>query len=111
MLLMIPETVNRIFGRTNNRQDETRTAGGSSGGEGALVGTNCSPLGIGTDVGGSIRIPAFFNDVYGYTPGFKRTSDKGMVCQNYDMVDDGHQDIKAVFGPLGRSVEDLAIMT
>ena len=62
------ETENRQYGRTNNAYDPTRTAGGSSGGEGAVVGSGGSPLGLGADIGGSIRIPAFFNGVFGLKP-------------------------------------------
>jgi fatty acid amide hydrolase 2 len=54
------ETYNKIYGRTSNPWDLKRTSGGSSGGEGALVASGGSPLGLGSDVGGSIRIPAAF---------------------------------------------------
>jgi Asp-tRNA(Asn)/Glu-tRNA(Gln) amidotransferase A subunit family amidase len=57
-LLMLPETDNRVFGVCKNPLDEERTSGGSSGGESSLISSNCSPAGIGTDIGGSIRIPA-----------------------------------------------------
>ena len=62
------ETENRQYGRTNNAYSARRTAGGSSGGEGAAVGSGGSPLGLGADIGGSIRIPAFFNGVFGLKP-------------------------------------------
>ena len=61
-------TFNRVYGRTNNAYDASRVAGGSSGGEGAIVGAGASPFGIGTDVGGSIRGPAFCNGVFGHKP-------------------------------------------
>ena len=67
-LMMWMETSNRVFGRTNNPYDPTRTVGGSSGGEGAIVGAGGSPMGLGSDVGGSIRMPAFFNGVFGHKP-------------------------------------------
>ena len=67
-LCMWMESSNKVWGRTNNAHDPTRTAGGSSGGEGALVGAGGSPLGLGSDVGGSIRMPAFFNGVFGHKP-------------------------------------------
>src|SRR5712675_299110 len=54
------ETDNLVYGRTNNPYDLTRTPGGSSGGEAAIVAACGSPLGLGTDAGGSIRIPAHF---------------------------------------------------
>lgn len=62
------ETENRVYGRTVNAYDPTRTAGGSSGGEGAVIGSGASPFGIGTDTLGSIRIPAFCNGVFGHRP-------------------------------------------
>ncbi len=61
-------TFNRVYGRTNNAYDSSRVAGGSSGGEGAIIGAGASPFGIGTDLGGSIRAPAFCNGVFGHKP-------------------------------------------
>jgi hypothetical protein len=63
-ICMWMEAQNEVFGRTNNPYDLTRTAGGSSGGEGSIIGSGCSPLGIGSDIGGSIRIPAYFNVIH-----------------------------------------------
>ncbi|KAK6031420.1 aspartyl/glutamyl-tRNA amidotransferase subunit A domain protein, partial [Ostertagia ostertagi] len=65
------ETSNTIYGRTSNPYDARRMAGGSSGGEGALLGAAASVIGVGSDIGGSIRMPAFFNGVFGMktTPG------------------------------------------
>ncbi len=62
------ESQNPVWGRTDNAYDPTRTAGGSSGGEGAAVGSGFAPIGLGTDIGGSIRLPAFFNGVFGHKP-------------------------------------------
>ena len=62
------ETNNMIYGRTSNAYDRHRTAGGSSGGDGAMVGSGGSPIALGSDMGGSIRIPAFFNGVFGHLP-------------------------------------------
>ncbi|MBI4508268.1 MAG: amidase [Deltaproteobacteria bacterium] len=67
-LCMWMESANRVYGRTNNPYDPTRTVGGSSGGEGAIVAAGGSPFGLGSDVGGSIRMPAFFNGVFGHKP-------------------------------------------
>lgn len=67
-LCMWMESDNRVYGRTGSAYDPGRTAGGSSGGEGALVGAGASPFGLGSDVGGSIRMPAFFNGVFGHKP-------------------------------------------
>ena len=65
-LCMWLESDNRVYGRTNNPYDLTRIAGGSSGGEGAVVGAGASPVGLGADIGGSIRMPAFFCGVFGH---------------------------------------------
>lgn len=62
------ETHNLIYGRTSNPYDLGRTAGGSSGGEAAIVAAGGSPFGIGTDIGGSIRIPAAFCGIAGHKP-------------------------------------------
>jgi fatty acid amide hydrolase 2 len=67
-LCMWYESNNRVYGRTNNPYDPSRIVGGSSGGEGAIVGAGASPFGLGSDVGGSIRMPAFFNGVFGHKP-------------------------------------------
>jgi fatty acid amide hydrolase 2 len=65
-LCMWMETHNRIYGRTNNAYDPRRIVGGSSGGEGAIISSGGSPFGLGSDIGGSIRMPAFFNGVFGH---------------------------------------------
>lgn len=67
-LCMWMETSNKVYGRTNNPYDPSRIVGGSSGGEGAIVGAGASPFGLGSDIGGSIRMPAFFNGVFGHKP-------------------------------------------
>lgn len=65
-LCMWMESRNNVYGRTNNPYDPSRIVGGSSGGEGAIVGSGASPFGLGADIGGSIRMPAFFNGVFGH---------------------------------------------
>ncbi len=67
-LCMWLESNNRVYGRTNNPYDPARTVGGSSGGEGAIIAAGGSPFGLGSDVGGSIRMPAFFNGIFGHKP-------------------------------------------
>ena len=67
-LCMWMESNNKVYGRTNNPYDLTRTVGGSSGGEGAIIGAGGSPFGLGSDIGGSIRMPAFFNGIFGHKP-------------------------------------------
>jgi fatty acid amide hydrolase 2 len=96
------ETENRLYGRTSNPYDQARTAGGSSGGEGAIVGSGGSPFGLGTDFGGSIRLPAFFNGVFGHKP------TAGLVpLTGHDPSVEGDSAPFAVCGPLARRAEDL----
>lgn len=66
--LMRCETHNHIYGRTVNPFNRSFTAGGSSGGEGALVRLDGSALGLGTDIGGSVRVPVAFNGLWGMRP-------------------------------------------
>lgn len=74
----VPQTLsaldsdNNVFGRVLNPRNRRATAGGSSGGEGALIGMRGSVLGVGTDIGGSIRIPAMCNGLYGIKPSAQR---------------------------------------
>ncbi|XP_032558055.1 fatty-acid amide hydrolase 2 isoform X2 [Chiroxiphia lanceolata] len=67
-LCMWYESSNRVYGRTNNPYDLQRIVGGSSGGEGGVLAAACSVIGVGSDIGGSIRMPAFFNGVFGHKP-------------------------------------------
>ncbi|XP_042907176.1 fatty-acid amide hydrolase 2-B [Parasteatoda tepidariorum] len=62
------ETYNKLHGKTKNPYDTTRTPGGSSGGESSLLTAAASVIGIGTDLGGSIRIPALFSGIFGHKP-------------------------------------------
>lgn len=62
------ESFNPVHGRTSNPYDTNRIVGGSSGGEGCIQGCAASPMGLGSDIGGSIRIPAFLNGVFGHKP-------------------------------------------
>ena len=67
-LTMWIESANYVYGRTRNAYDPARVAGGSSGGEGAAIGSGGSPIGLGSDIGGSIRLPAFFNGIFAHKP-------------------------------------------
>lgn len=62
------ESSNKVYGRTHNPYNLHRIVGGSSGGEGALVSAAGAPCGLGSDIGGSIRMPAFFNGIFGHKP-------------------------------------------
>jgi amidase len=66
--MMMMETISNVWGETSGAYHSGTSPGGSSGGEGALLAMRGSPLGIGTDIGGSIRIPSAFNGLYGLKP-------------------------------------------
>ncbi|XP_047535147.1 fatty-acid amide hydrolase 2 [Vanessa atalanta] len=76
-LCMWWETYNNIHGRTNNPYNTTRIVGGSSGGEGCIQAAAGSCFGIGSDIGGSIRMPAYFNGIFGHKPSRKAVSNHG----------------------------------
>jgi fatty acid amide hydrolase 2 len=97
------ESTNRVYGRTNNAYDHRRTAGGSSGGEGAAIGSGFAPFGIGTDFGGSIRIPAFFNGVFGHKPTGRLVPHTGHFPAPKNEIGARLLGI----GPLARRAEDL----
>ena len=65
---MFYEAHNPIYGKTSNPHDLRRSSGGSSGGEAALVAVGASSASLGSDVGGSIRIPAYFTGIFGHKP-------------------------------------------
>lgn len=73
------ESFNRIYGRVKNPWDKTKIAGGSSGGEGAAIAARLSPMGLGSDQGGSIRIPAAFCGIYGFKPTAERSVINGLT--------------------------------
>lgn len=102
-LCMWWETVNRIHGRSNNPYDNNRIVGGSSGGEAALQAAGGSPLGFGTDIGGSIRMPALFNGVFGHKPSRSIVSLEGIFPETTA----GEQKSFNVVGPLCRYASDL----
>jgi fatty acid amide hydrolase 2 len=100
------ETENRQYGRTHNAYDKSRTAGGSSGGEGAVVGSGGSPLGLGADIGGSIRIPAFFNGVFGLKPSPGLVPSTGQ----FPVTETETAAMMLTIGPITRRAEDLMPM-
>ena len=67
-LCMWMESTNNVYGRSNNPYDPSRIVGGSSGGEAAIIAAGGSPFGVGSDIGGSIRGPAFFNGIFWHKP-------------------------------------------
>lgn len=78
------------------------SCGGSSGGEGASIAFGSAAMGLGTDIGGSIRIPAAFNGVYGFRPSASRLPYDGI-----ELPGAGQESVKCVIGPLARSVDDI----
>jgi fatty acid amide hydrolase 2 len=96
------ESTNPVYGRTNNAYDASRTAGGSSGGEGASIGSGFAPFGLGTDFGGSIRQPAFFNGVFGHKPTACLVPHTG----HYPAPNERGSKMLGI-GPLARCAEDL----
>lgn len=109
--LMLPESDNNIFGRTVNPYNELRTPGGSSGGEGALIASRCTALGFGSDIGGSIRIPAAFCGCAGFKPTPERVTLHGLPAPRPIAGGsiDGQLAIRPVAGPLARNVTDLTL--
>ena len=101
-LCMWYESNNRVYGRTNNPYDATRIVGGSSGGEGAIIGAGASPFGLGSDVGGSIRMPAFFNGVFGHKPTGGLVPGSGQYPEAH-----GEGARMVATGPLARRAADL----
>ncbi|KAF9873808.1 amidase [Colletotrichum karsti] len=100
--LMHLDCNNNITGLTLNPNNLLLSPGGSSGGEGVSVGAKCSVIGVGTDIGGSIRIPAAFNGCYGFRPTALR-----VPCLGNFGITSGQESIRGVAGPLGQSVSDL----
>jgi Asp-tRNA(Asn)/Glu-tRNA(Gln) amidotransferase A subunit family amidase len=93
-------SVNLLGRETVNAWDRTRTSGGSSGGAGVAVSAGLGPLGIGTDGGGSIRIPSSFSGIFGLQPGRGRVPDGLWPIQL----------VSSVIGPMTRDVRDAAML-
>jgi len=107
--LLLPESANAIWGVAQHPTRPDRTPGGSSGGEAALVAHHGSPLGIGTDIGGSVRIPAHYCGVYAFKPTPQRNSRKGLAVQRLNDKS-GQECIVSAAGPIGNSVDDLVLV-
>lgn len=105
MLFQTADSENNIFGRTRNPRKLNLTAGGSSGGEGALVAFRGSVLGVGTDIAGSIRIPSLCCGVYGFKP----TTQRVPYGRQATPSPPGLPGISAAAGPLAWSIGDLKV--
>jgi Asp-tRNA(Asn)/Glu-tRNA(Gln) amidotransferase A subunit family amidase len=104
-LLMAWETDNLLYGRTNNPWDFSRTAGGSSGGEAAAIASGCSAGGVGSDGGGSVRVPAHFCGICGLKP----TPGRIPATRHYPQSV-GPFALLGVIGPMARTVPDLKVL-
>jgi Asp-tRNA(Asn)/Glu-tRNA(Gln) amidotransferase A subunit family amidase len=104
-LLMAWETDNLLYGRTSNPWDLSRTAGGSSGGEAAAIASGCSVGGVGSDGGGSIRVPAHFCGICGLKPTPGRIPASGHFPQSA-----GPFALLGVVGPMARTISDLKVL-
>ena len=104
-LLMAWETDNLLYGRTNNPWDLSRTSGGSSGGESAAIASGCSAGGVGSDGGGSIRVPAHFTGICGLKPTPGRIPATGHFPESV-----GPFALLGVVGPMARTITDLKIL-
>ncbi|RUS82420.1 hypothetical protein EGW08_009808 [Elysia chlorotica] len=108
----IPQTMlsydctNPLYGTTFNPLDWSRTPGGSSTGEGALIGGGGSIMGIGSDIGGSLRIPADFCGIFTLKPTWDRISRKGMMTHSR-----GNLSVRPVLGPMARDFDSLLLLT
>lgn len=98
---------NPIFGRTNNPWNNERTPGGSSGGAAAALASGMIPFDIGTDLSGSIRIPAHFCGVYGLKPTEQRVPLTGLIP---GLPGPSPVRVMSCIGPMARTVEDLALL-
>jgi amidase len=99
------QSANPIYGRTHNPYDLSRSPGGSSGGAAAAVAAGMVPLEFGSDIGGSIRVPAAFCGVFGHKPSFGLIPSRGHAPPGVD----GAGIPLAVVGPLARTAADLAL--
>ncbi len=104
-LLVAQEAENDIWGITHNPWNTARSPGGSSGGEAAALAAGMSALGIGTDIGGSIRIPAHFCGIHGLKPTVDRWSNRGSATGIA-----GQEMVRSQMGPMARHARDLALL-
>src|SRR5690625_4271466 len=100
------ETTNKLYGRTNNPWNVKHTVGGSSGGEGALISTGASAVGLASDIGGSIRFPSHFAGVVGFKSGAYQVSETG----HFPKTVIEHQKHMQGIGPIGKSVRDMKLI-
>ncbi|KAJ9294859.1 hypothetical protein DTO271G3_6421 [Paecilomyces variotii] len=103
--IMTGDSDNNIFGRTLNPRNKLLTAGGSTGGEGALIALRGSILGVGTDIGGSIRVPSVCNGIYGFRPSVGLIPHGGVR----DLAPPGADGVRSTAGPMATSLRDCSL--
>jgi fatty acid amide hydrolase len=103
-VLLSFETENPVYGRTVNPWDASRSPGGSSGGQAAIMAAGGAPLGLGTDLGGSNRLPAAYCGIVGFKPTAGRLVDEGRFSAPF-----GQRAAPSQVGVFGRDVEDVAL--
>lgn len=106
VLCFCQETDNKLYGRSNNPWDLNRTTGGSSGGEAALIAAGGAAVGVGSDIGGSIRFPSHFNGVVGFRSGNRQVSQEG----SFPSVHNPLQERMLGIGALAKSVQDARMI-
>lgn len=107
-LAMDMQTSNAVFGTTVNRFNPTWTAGGSSGGAAVAVAARMTPFEFGTDLAGSIRLPAAFNGVYGFRPTFGGVSMRGHIPPRPNERNGIRR--MATAGPIAHNLQDLSLL-
>jgi amidase len=103
--IMTADSDNNIFGRTLNPRNIALTAGGSTGGEGALIALRGSLLGVGTDICGSIRVPSVCNGIYGFRPSVGLVPHGGVRDLNVP----GTDGVRSTAGPMATSIRDCTL--
>ena len=103
--MLFAESRNPLFGQSANPWSLAHSPGGSSGGEAAAIASGMSPLGIGTDIGGSIRTPCHFSGIAGIKPTLDRLTMRGVKS-----VLAGQEGVRSQGGPMARRVGDLVLL-